>query len=843
VKGERREHYRAMRKGAADVLKALRWTPPKSRRRTLAHTAECEAQALAVRAIAGATKRCAGRRESDEEWEAMEQLLAGRLPEPSVMDQDPPEDIMREYDTRVVTSLKALQQTAASIIKVREGKRKGLEAERKERVAAETEHLREGQKERKERIRKMEWAANACICWRRRRHRQRDAEEKEREEAERRLEAGRGRTTRAMGMTLKTTHCELEGEGQRRKRGDRNDDAASAGGKRRQRGDEDDEQRGEQTASGAREGDHAGENRRDEGKETRPARKRRQTARYVAGPATGSAGKQKEQDQEHGDEGRREALRRQAAEAAAKVTTAMLTTGGTVVGAKVGPSSIAEGELGLLATRRLEKFEVCSIYTGEIFRTGTAQPPETVPAELSRHTAAGGTQLDGSDDESEDDFDSVAARCNFDWPAASNEPKRGTRATHFVRYEEIQLGKAAAQVMVLFAERGVKEGQEITWSYGDSYRSHRKEMGYKAGTKADPNAITPQQARTAFARYCKKIDVTREELAWNFGCISASQSNEQEAVLVRELILSNNKRPYHGAQSGEQRGSARDPRTVEVHSLTDANRESSIADPAPPAAQPALGESAFSYTGLSHAARPRAGGGHRVRPTREAVRVAAVHGGAEKDSRHARGGRSRAVPSRGAPYHVAALVAEVARDATPLAAFKTWAAILVLRARLIRRLAPVGASTARVRHRIGPALELVVAEDATPVVRIQTEQARRAVARVAKVHAALAALREGRLAHPIDAPAEVAAFAAVGPPALLPVSACTVAVSVTVGRTPPVVAPPPDALGSVPVLARAARGEVAALVPSVRVGSSSPDPVALGAASQVVIGPVAAVAA
>ena len=66
------------------------------------------------------------------------------------MDQDPPEDIMREYDTRVVTSLKALQQTAASISKVREGKRKGLEAERKERVAAETERLREGQKERKE---------------------------------------------------------------------------------------------------------------------------------------------------------------------------------------------------------------------------------------------------------------------------------------------------------------------------------------------------------------------------------------------------------------------------------------------------------------------------------------------------------------------------------------------------------------------------------------------------------------------------------------------------------------------------------------------------------------------
>ena len=117
-----------------------------------------------------------------------------------------------------------------------------------------------------------------------------------------------------------------------------------------------------------------------------------------------------------------------------------------LVGAKVGPSSIAEGELGLLATRRLEKIEVCSIYTGEIFRTGTAQPPETVPDELSRHTAAGGTQqLDGSDDESDNDFDSVAARCNFDWPAASNEPKRGTRATHFVRYEEIQLGKAAVR--------------------------------------------------------------------------------------------------------------------------------------------------------------------------------------------------------------------------------------------------------------------------------------------------------------------------------------------------------------------------------------------------------------
>jgi len=73
-------------------------------------------------------------------------------------------------------------------------------------------------------------------------------------------------------------------------------------------------------------------------------------------------------------EGAGRVLRRQAAEAAAKVTTAMLTTGGTVVGAKVGPSSIAEGELGLLATRRLENIEVCSIYTGEIFRTGTAQP-------------------------------------------------------------------------------------------------------------------------------------------------------------------------------------------------------------------------------------------------------------------------------------------------------------------------------------------------------------------------------------------------------------------------------------------------------------------------------------
>ena len=51
----------------------------------------------------------------------------------------------------MVTSLKALQQTAASIIKAREGKRKGLEAERKERVAAETECLKEGQKERKRR--------------------------------------------------------------------------------------------------------------------------------------------------------------------------------------------------------------------------------------------------------------------------------------------------------------------------------------------------------------------------------------------------------------------------------------------------------------------------------------------------------------------------------------------------------------------------------------------------------------------------------------------------------------------------------------------------------------------
>ena len=62
-------------------------------------------------------------------------------------------------------------------------------------------------------------------------------------------------------------------------------------------------------------------------------------------------------------------------------------------------------------------------------------------------------------------------------------------------------------------------------------------------------SFTSLSFRTAFARYCKKIDVTKEELAWNFGCISASQSNEQEAVLVRELILSNNKRLYLGAPS------------------------------------------------------------------------------------------------------------------------------------------------------------------------------------------------------------------------------------------------------------------------------------------------------
>ncbi|EOD20143.1 hypothetical protein EMIHUDRAFT_242366 [Emiliania huxleyi CCMP1516] len=35
--------------------------------------------------------------------------------------------------------------------------------------------------------------------------------------------------------------------------------------------------------------------------------------------------------------------------------------------------------------------------------------------------------------------------------------------------------------------------------------------------------------------YCKKIDVTKEELAWNFGCISASQNNEQEAVLDEDI--------------------------------------------------------------------------------------------------------------------------------------------------------------------------------------------------------------------------------------------------------------------------------------------------------------------
>ena len=129
--------------------------------------------------------------------------------------------------------------------------------------------------------------------------------------------------------------------------------------------------------------------------------------------------------------------------------------------------------------------------------------------------------------------------------------------------------------MVLFAERGVKGGKEITWSYGDSYKSHRKEMGYRAGTRADPNAITPQQARTAFARYCKKIDVTKEELAWNFGCISASQNNEQEAVLVRELILINNKRLYHGAQSAADRTAA----TADMAETSVKQRAYSIAVP------------------------------------------------------------------------------------------------------------------------------------------------------------------------------------------------------------------------------------------------------------------------
>ena len=67
--------------------------------------------------------------------------------------------------------------------------------------------------------------------------------------------------------------------------------------------------------------------------------------------------------------------------------------------------------------------------------------------------------MDGSDDESEDDFDSVAARCNFDWPAASNEPKRGTRATHFVRYEEC--GRADGVVELPCAPCGVLGGASV----------------------------------------------------------------------------------------------------------------------------------------------------------------------------------------------------------------------------------------------------------------------------------------------------------------------------------------------------------------------------------------------
>ena len=88
---------------------------------------------------------------------------------------------------------------------------------------------------------------------------------------------------------------------------------------------------------------------------------------------------------------------------------------------------------------------------------------------------------------------------------------------------------------------------------GDGIQRWDTEMGYRAGTRANPNAITPQQARTAFARYCKKIDVTKEELAWNFGCISASQDNEQSQMLYACEVIATTKEPRTEATLRRQR--------------------------------------------------------------------------------------------------------------------------------------------------------------------------------------------------------------------------------------------------------------------------------------------------
>ena len=116
-----------MRKAMAHVKATMRWTPPKSDKKyqTIVHTprSKCPAYLTATLALRGIDPTRSGPTETDEEWAALEQLLAGRVPRPAVMEYMAHPLTQREYAKRVTQALVQAQYVAATMIDARHGAR------------------------------------------------------------------------------------------------------------------------------------------------------------------------------------------------------------------------------------------------------------------------------------------------------------------------------------------------------------------------------------------------------------------------------------------------------------------------------------------------------------------------------------------------------------------------------------------------------------------------------------------------------------------------------------------------------------------------------------------------
>jgi len=114
-----------LRKAMADVKTALRWTPPPKDKsyQNMAHTNTCPAYAEAVLALRGLDLRRSGWTETDDEWAALEQLLAGWALRPGVTEHLSHPRTLREYAKRVTQALVKAQHTAATMIYTRHSSR------------------------------------------------------------------------------------------------------------------------------------------------------------------------------------------------------------------------------------------------------------------------------------------------------------------------------------------------------------------------------------------------------------------------------------------------------------------------------------------------------------------------------------------------------------------------------------------------------------------------------------------------------------------------------------------------------------------------------------------------